>query len=212
MLEINEVYWAAGFLEGEGGFVAGQDNSAFTISAVQLQREPLERLLRLFGGHLKAYVNKRGTLVHRWTVNGSHAVSVGFVIFSLMSVRRKAQIARLVELWKARPGRNNRWKASCPKGHVYGTVTTFRRLGKRHCIVCYPSYAKYAESENSPKPGTVVKSRAYKHPTHCRNGHAYEGENLMINSHTGSRYCRMCANARRRKPICQEAQPKEVLH
>lgn len=195
-----EIAWAAGFLEGEGGFVACRNKtSSFTISAVQVQREPLERLLRLFGGHLKGYHRKKYGLIHRWTVNGSHAVSVGFTIFPFMSVKRKAQIVRIVEEWKACPGKNNRWKTECPRGHSYGVFTTFRQLGKRHCVTCYPSYAQYVERENSPRPGTIVKDREYTHPTHCPRGHEYTPENTMINSHTNGRYCRTCANERRRR-------------
>lgn len=145
MISSFDIHWAAGFLEGEGGFVSTLKNGAFTISAVQLQREPLERLHRFFGGHLKAYVNVRGTLVHRWTVNGSHAVSVAFTIYDLMSPRRKVQIQTMVAGWKLCPGRNNRWKTHCPRGHEYlpeNIYWTTHKSGRksRSCKRCYKTY------------------------------------------------------------------------
>ena len=147
MISISEVKWAAGFLEGEGGFVTHQNGTSFTMSAVQLEREPLERLQRLFGGYLKGYINKRGTLVHRWTVNGAHAIAVGFMIFSDMSLRRKSQIRRMVDGWKMRPGRTNKWKTHCPRGHPYGEAGACTYKKRRYCITCYPSYAALAELE-----------------------------------------------------------------
>jgi hypothetical protein len=154
MISTNDIYWAAGFLEGEGGFVATTRNSAFTLSAVQVQMEPLERLLKMFGGHLKVYTNNHGTVHGRWTVNGSHAVSVAFTIFALMSPRRKEQIQLMVAGWKMCPGKTNRWKTHCPRGHEYTAENTYimgsRANGKkksRGCKECHRTFYPQQKAE-----------------------------------------------------------------
>ena len=132
--------WAAGFLEGEGSFVAS--GSSMTVCAVQVQREPLTRLEALFGGTLRCYVNKRGTAVHRWTLHGAHAVALSFTLYTFMSPRRREQIRQMVAAWKLRPGRNNRLKTQCPRGHAYTPENTYR-MGKsrsRGCRECYRTY------------------------------------------------------------------------
>lgn len=156
------IAWAAGFLEGEGSFVAS--GSVITISAVQVQRDPLERMQALFGGHLKPYTHKNrpGAPYWRWSLNGSHAVGAAFTIFTFMSPRRREQIHRLVAVWKSRPGRNNLLKTHCPRGHEYTPDNIYvygkaeRRTARRHCLACvrhfYPENRRLKMGADSSAP------------------------------------------------------------
>lgn len=47
-----QLAWAAGFIEGEGSF-------SNTVTAAQVQKEPIERLHALFGGRIYQRQNKR---------------------------------------------------------------------------------------------------------------------------------------------------------
>ena len=138
MHSITALSWAAGFLEGEGCFIAS--GASITVTASQVQREPLERLQLLFGGSLRCYTNNHGTLYHRWDLHGSYAIGVAFTLYTFMSPRRRERIRRMVARWKLRPGRNNSLKTHCPHGHAYTPETTYVAKGKRHCCECYPSY------------------------------------------------------------------------
>lgn len=146
--------WIAGFLEGEGSFVGCESGGQITVSAVQLQREPLDRVQIALGGTIRPYVNKRGTLVYRWTINGSHAIGVAFTLYTFMSPRRREQIRKMVAIWKGRPGKNNRLKTRCPRGHEYTPENIYLMSGRRRaCRQCYVEfYGKQVVNGNAPQP------------------------------------------------------------
>ena len=136
--------WIAGFLEGEGSFIAS--HASFTVSAVQVQREPLDRLHAALGGTLRPYTNKRGLLFWRWTIFGSHAIGAAFTLYVLMSPKRREQIRRMVAAWKLRPGRNNKLKLRCPRGHDLTPDNVYLLGGSRRaCRECYRTY--YGKTE-----------------------------------------------------------------
>lgn len=83
-----DLAWAAGFLEGEGYF-------GKALRAAQVQREPLERLLAIFGGSI-AYYPPDGKPNHqghfRWSACGARARGIMMTLFLFMSPRRQEQI------------------------------------------------------------------------------------------------------------------------
>ena len=86
----SDIGWVAGFLEGEGSF---QRQSV--VSAVQVNREPLERLEQLLGGRIwlrKTHGARQPT--YQWNVSGPRARGVMLTIFSLMSAKRQRQVHR----------------------------------------------------------------------------------------------------------------------
>ena len=93
-----ELAWAAGFLEGEGFFgKASGGVTGFRISCRQNQKEPLEKLQRLFGGWLCAVSTKSNALaktpvIHDWTVSGDRARGIAFTLFTFLSRQRREQI------------------------------------------------------------------------------------------------------------------------
>ena len=108
MLDIRELYWAAGFIEGEGTFsVHGSMKSAVSITVSQVQREPLARLYHHFGGKIQGpYVNGKHTPYFRWYLGGVNAVAFCMTLYTLMSRKRKDEIQRVLVGWKQGPGRN----------------------------------------------------------------------------------------------------------
>jgi abortive infection bacteriophage resistance protein len=101
-----DLFWAAGFLEGEGSFNRSSSGSTERVSANQKDPECLQRLAAMFGGnvHARTYKNKAfiGTKYERlhhlemysWEVCGSVARGIMLTLFSLMSRRRKDQILK----------------------------------------------------------------------------------------------------------------------
>jgi hypothetical protein len=61
-------------------------NWSIEVSAVQKQREPLERLRAMFGGTI------RSRPIHQWRASGKRALGVMLTLFVLMSPRRQGQI------------------------------------------------------------------------------------------------------------------------
>lgn len=102
-----EVAWAAGFLEGEGSFhlwtkkdsrYRGGYYRAPRVKASQVEREPLERLQRLFGGSINVerragsdHPNRK--LIWCWSTSGSRAAAIMRAVRPHMTERRRQQIA-----------------------------------------------------------------------------------------------------------------------
>src|SRR6266568_69655 len=82
-----DVTWAAGFLEGEGCFGKG-------VSAVQVNREPLQRLFDWFGGYLRRHANGPNKLIWEWSCGGARARGIQLTIYQFMSAKRQQQIRR----------------------------------------------------------------------------------------------------------------------
>jgi len=94
-----DLYWAAGFLEGEGSFSWG-NRSVVQVSAKQVQAEPLERLSAMFGGKVYARTVRTSAgaetrkPINAWSIHGVLARGVMMTLYKLMSPKRKAEIRR----------------------------------------------------------------------------------------------------------------------
>ena len=113
---LRQIEWAAGFLEGEGSFMAtkgSRDYSVQVVTAKQNQREPLERLHQIFGGTLKDRVGKEVRFANRekvyrqknysvWFCHQTRARGIMMTLYSLMSPRRQEQIRKSLVLWTRR--------------------------------------------------------------------------------------------------------------
>ena len=132
MLSDRDLGWAAGFLEGEGTFYSGH---GIGVTAAQVQREPLERLQRLFGGKISRRLDHRKIThhpCHKWYTSGFRAAAIMMTVYSLMSPKRQEKIYKALAQWKASEV-DNRLKKRCPKGHLLRGV---RKDGRRYCLAC----------------------------------------------------------------------------
>lgn len=147
------IAWAAGFLEGEGSF--GCPRTSPTVQCSQVQREPLERLQRLFGGNIYecGRARKKWKGYHVWSVYGEQAKRVMYAILPLMSPRREGQI--MVALNKAltakpKASQVNKAKTHCPSGHVYSAQNTYiQPNGSRRCRACATQARAKSERRSS---------------------------------------------------------------
>lgn len=140
-LNIADLHWVIGFLEGEGSFsYRGRDMHA---SATQVQRWPLEKLIAVLGGRIYETGNTLGRW-HIWDTTGPRAVGIMMSCYSLLSPRRQGQIAKAIANWASRPA-HNAYKQRCPRGHPYDKSGVIkRRNGKisntRGCSICQKAY------------------------------------------------------------------------
>lgn len=103
-----DIAWAAGFLEGEGSFGRySRGNSCLRIRASQVELEPLERLQKLFGGHINSLPvrHPNGRIekcqpISEWFLSGHRAAALMMTIYKFMSPRRQNKIKELLDHWK----------------------------------------------------------------------------------------------------------------
>lgn len=108
MIDIKELYWAAGFIEGEGSFSSTlvtpsrAINWRIMIGVVQVQRQPLERLERLFGGSIgvKSEASGSHSKTFVWFISGRKAAAIAMTLWSILSPRRREQIELMISRWK----------------------------------------------------------------------------------------------------------------
>lgn len=138
MVNINDIYWAAGFMEGEGCFSKSisQSSLSLNVSAGQLTLEPLKRLASLFGGCIYTRYGKvyTGGKYYVWYCGSARAAGVAMTLYGLMTKRRKVQIDNSLGAWLKIPIANKR-KTHCKHGHEFNTKNTY--------IAFYPETGKY---------------------------------------------------------------------
>ena len=136
-----DLAWAAGFIEGEGSFQYMRKHT-IRVSACQVQKEPLTRLLTLFGGTLKLRPVPGGpsrpnwSKQHVWVALGARAAGVMMTLFPFMSPKRKGQIQSAIAAWRSRPPAAKH-RIRCPAGHPYAGSNLFHSSdGRRKCRAC----------------------------------------------------------------------------
>ena len=141
MLDMNELYWAAGFIEGEGCF---HYSRGLMVTANQVQRQPLERIQKLFGGTIipvpKPRPGQRDQ--HCWRIQDGRAAGVMMTLWPLMSPWRQEQIQKRLDAWKAKPLASHlhmRVTGQCKRGHEMTPENTGALKGGRHrfCKICW---------------------------------------------------------------------------
>src|ERR1043166_2303525 len=99
---LKDLHWAAGFIEGEGSFVAL--SSTARVSVEQVNKEPVSKLMALFGGSLRQYHDAHDPTIYKkrrhqtwvWWGTGSRARGVIMTLYPLMSVKRQRQMHRVI--------------------------------------------------------------------------------------------------------------------
>ena len=146
-MNINELYWVAGFLEGEGAFILRdrhkeQRGTCVTVKASQVNPEPLLRIKALLGGQMYGPYSHRPSMkirhqqpFYEWSVYGSRAAQIFMTLYPLMSDVRKRQIHRGLVVWKTAPLRGAA-QITCKRGHVFDEVNTYLWRGHRACRQC----------------------------------------------------------------------------
>lgn len=151
----HELYWAAGFLEGEGCFtMQGRAKTTPLVTASQVELEPLDRLVDLFGGRIYEQENNKvkGNLFNHWYLGSSVSVQVMMTLYTLMSEKRKKQIEEVLETWKRSKSIKSRDSNYCTKGHLMTEENSIfvdrSKLGRSSYTVCRA--CKYGTSIGDP--------------------------------------------------------------
>ncbi len=107
MISNTDLHWAAGYLEGEGCFYVrpstNRSSMQARVTACSTDIEPLDKLYKLFGGHVR--LHRKGTSktkpLYEWYVSTqTMAIGIMMTLYSLLSPRRQSKIKECVARWK----------------------------------------------------------------------------------------------------------------
>jgi hypothetical protein len=158
MLDLKELYWAAGFVEGEGTFGAGRNSTGtwlhFDISQVEL--EPLLRLQKCLGGRIYGPYRKHPQRKPIYQMSIAPAAGAMMTLWPLMSKKRKDQIASALKKWRNVPVEGSTRKV-CINGHPFDGNSTILSTTKKRpyvmriCRICRNDRAKAAYRRNQAR-------------------------------------------------------------
>lgn len=104
-----EIGWTAGFLDGEGHIALRRQNKGtihygYVVSAVQVTREPLDRLERLWGGRIHHKPSRGGNWRAQWDwrLSGPLAAELLRAVLPYLTVKRN--VALLMLMYADQPG------------------------------------------------------------------------------------------------------------
>ena len=102
-MEVTDLYWLAGLLEGEGCFAF---NRTPKITIAMTDEDIIQRVSILFNTSYRALPQRHEgyKTVYRTEVFGERAISLMLAILPNMGTRRSAKINEVIKLARARPG------------------------------------------------------------------------------------------------------------
>ncbi len=139
MINIGDLKWTVGFLEGEGYFCSHRNYPSIQVQ--QVQKWPIEKLKSLFSGkiYLIQSKNEKWRKHWRWELGSRNSIALMMTIYGLMSPNRKEQIKKCIIGWKKQKKDNYRDKPYCPHGHKWTKENTYiyQKTGQRECRACH---------------------------------------------------------------------------
>jgi hypothetical protein len=100
-MSIKDIYWIAGFLEGDGCFC--KNNTTQEIRVTQKDPWVCYKLKEMLGGSISGQTKQglsKGNYYYRWSCNGPRARGIMMTVYSLVSPRNQERIRRMLNVWK----------------------------------------------------------------------------------------------------------------
>ena len=118
MINLNDIAWAAGFLEGDGHFGWHRDGKFLrkdgtygkkygqpVIVADQVNIEPLLKLQTIFGGWIGGPYKTNRQSRYRWEVSSNKAASIMMTLWHFLSTQKRKQVEHALGTWRLTPTR-----------------------------------------------------------------------------------------------------------
>lgn len=188
MMDMVDIAWVAGIIEGEGSFsLDGKTSGRITVKMTDY--DIIERLQTvtntgtIYGPYKKAQAHHKPAW--HWKVYDRREVArLLLAIYPLMGERRRERIAELTDRIALNRGANGE-KTHCLRGHPFDEENTYWSHGKRWCIECR-RLRQRTRREAKRLPPTVIAE--------CPQGHPYDEANTRV--YNGRRHCRACDRMR----------------
>jgi hypothetical protein len=141
MIDIKDIAWAAGFIDGEGNFSWADGTPR--VSASQKKTELLERLKFWFGGEIHP-AKGNGHEWNVWALYSNYAIGLMMTLFPIMSNKCKKEIKEVITIWKNHQNRSthSEFKTHCKQGHPWIEKNIKYTKHGNLCIICRKIYEK----------------------------------------------------------------------
>ncbi len=145
MPALNQIYYIAGILEGEGCFTL--NNSTPRIVLSMIDEDTVEKVSTIMFAKNRIYNYKNGGFgnnsIYQLVLSSTQAIEWMMTIYPLMSLRRKEQINKVLNLWKITKRATD---IRCRHGHPF--VTMYRDYkydsnGTKMCLHCMRLKSKF---------------------------------------------------------------------
>lgn len=103
-MNVREMYWLAGLLEGDGSFVINKKTNCPAISLGMNDKDIVEKAARLLG-NVPVYsdILPGGSTRYRFRLNGKPAIQAMVALRPLMGKRRQKRMLEIIKLAEGRP-------------------------------------------------------------------------------------------------------------
>ena len=107
-LNVKDLHWLAGWVEGEGSFSTSQKHHHFAMRVGVTDEDVARRAANIVGVPVKrAEIIKSGKQVWRVEAYGSLAIQWAMTLYAFMGDRRKRAIRHMLQVWRERSSRPN---------------------------------------------------------------------------------------------------------
>lgn len=147
-MELTDLYWLAGLVEGEGCYRA--QGGALALQIAMTDRDVIERAAKMLS--TRVYVQEKAVPRQRMyatVVSGPRAAGWMMTLYSLMGERRRSKIADCLGQWRAA----TRKRTHCRKGHALEGRNLYQYTSKRQtfdgrgCRTCRNEYSRIRQRE-----------------------------------------------------------------
>lgn len=111
MIDIKDIYWLAGWLEGEGCFNLSRDGEfkQFRIEYSSTDLDAIQKVNKLLNTDQKIFIRKqtyskignKNKPEYYTKIAGTHAISWMMTLYPLMGNRRRSKIKEIISIWKS---------------------------------------------------------------------------------------------------------------
>jgi hypothetical protein len=138
-MNIMELYWVAGILDGEGSFYSTKSHPWYPRIALGMTDldtiEKAKKILKVIGVTTHQTFLDSSKTIYKFTVTGDLAAQWMMTLYTLMSKRRQEKIKDLLKMWKVHKFKTREY---CSKGHA---LIPANRKGHQ-CKICSLNYNK----------------------------------------------------------------------
>lgn len=135
-MDIKQLYWLAGLLEGEGCFSLNKGMPSISLNMTDEDVVVQARNIMCPTYSINIYNPPKGKPAYSFHFGGNLAISWMMTLYSLMKRRRKEKIRELIFIWLGKRDRKIQGANVCKNGHLIEGDNLYIENGHSRCLIC----------------------------------------------------------------------------